>query len=125
MVLQDCGHCSTNAALNDLELEVKIGDIMNVHVVTLVTEDPEFGTYAGKKTVIVRVLYELKSTGTAFHIHLADCMDHMGYKPYLAGPGLWCKPMVRPANGHNSYPYILCYVYVDIILCAHCDPLLS
>ena len=82
---------------------------------------PEFGNDAGKKVIIVRALYGLKSLGVAFHIHLTDCMEHMGYKSYLADPNLRYKPETDPKNGHEYYSYILCYV--DDVLVIHHDVL--
>ena len=112
----------TLAALNDLE--VKVADIMNAYV-TAPTEEkiwtilgPEFGNDQGKKAVIVRALYGLKSAGASFRHHLADCMQHLGYTPCLADPDLWMKPEVRPDDGVAYYAYILCYVD-DILSIAH------
>ena len=77
----------TIAALNDLE--VKANDIQNAYLTAPVTEKiwttcgPEFGNNAGKKALIVRILYGLKSAGVAFHNHLADladCLSTLGYK---------------------------------------------
>ena len=71
----------TLAALNDLE--VKVADILNAYVTAPVQEKiwtvlgPEFGNDAGKKALIVRSLYGLKSSGASFRNHLADCMRHM------------------------------------------------
>jgi hypothetical protein len=68
----------TLAALNDLE--VKSADIENAYLTAPVTEKiwcvlgPEFGADAGKRAIIVRSLYGLKSSGTSFRNHLADCM---------------------------------------------------
>ena len=72
----------THAALNDLE--VKSADIKNYHQTAPVTEKiwtilgPEFSEDTGKKAIIVRTLYGLKSTGVAFRNHLADCMKTSG-----------------------------------------------
>ena len=72
----------TIAALNDLQ--VKAGDVMNTYVIAPCSENiwtvlgKEFGKYQGKKAIIVRALYGLKSSGAAFHAHLADCMISMG-----------------------------------------------
>ena len=74
----------THAALNDLE--VKSADIKNYHQTAPVTEKiwtilgPEFSEDTGKKAIIVRTLYGLKSTGLAFKNHLADCMKTSGYQ---------------------------------------------
>ena len=66
----------TIAALNNLQ--VKAGDVMNAYVTAPCSEKiwtvlgKEFGTDQGKKAIIVRALYGLKSSGVAFHAHLAD-----------------------------------------------------
>lgn len=65
----------TLAVLNDLE--VKSGNIQNAYLTVPVTEKiwiilgPEFGDDAGKKAIVIRALYGLKSDGTAFSNHLA------------------------------------------------------
>ena len=71
----------TLAALNDLE--VKTADIENAYLTAPVGEKiwcrlgPEFGQDAGKRAIIVRALYGLKSAGASFRNHLADCMRHL------------------------------------------------
>ena len=71
------------AALNDLQ--VKAGGVMNAYVKAPCREKiwtvlgKEFGTDQGKTAIIVRALYGLKSSGAAFHAHLAECMRSMGY----------------------------------------------
>ena len=73
----------TLAALNDLE--VKTADIKNAYLTAPVTEKiwtvlgPEFGPDCGKKAIVVRALYGLKSAGAAFRNHLTDCMSTLGY----------------------------------------------
>ena len=58
------------AALNNLE--VKCGDVMNAYITAPITEKvctilrPKIGADQGKKALIVRALYGLKSTGVAF-----------------------------------------------------------
>jgi hypothetical protein len=71
------------AALNNLE--VKIGNVLNVYITAPITEKvwtvlgPKFGSNAGKSAVIVRTLYGLKSAGAAFRAHRASFMRQMGY----------------------------------------------
>jgi hypothetical protein len=78
----------TLAALNDLD--VMMGDIENDYLTAPITEKvwtvlgPEFGDNTGKRALIVRALYGLKSAGAAFRNHLASCMYHLGWKPCLA-----------------------------------------
>jgi len=54
---------------------------------------PEFGSDAGNKALMVRAFYGLKSAGVLFRIHLADCMQHMGFTPCLADQHLWMMAM--------------------------------
>ena len=111
------------AALN--ALEVKCGDVMNAYITAPITEKvwttlgPEFGADQGKRALIVRALYGLKSAGAAFRAHLCICMKGLGYTPCLADPDLWYKAAVRPDDGFEYYSYILCYV--DDILVIHHD----
>jgi hypothetical protein len=111
----------TIAALNDLE--VKAADILNAYISAPIKEKvwcalgPEFGPDAGKSANIVRTLYGLKSAGAAFHAHLADCMQHLGYTSCPADPDLWYKEVKQPVTGVLYYYYIL--IYVDDILCIH------
>jgi hypothetical protein len=71
----------TLAALNDVD--VKMADIENAYLAAPITEKvwtvlgPEFGDNAGKRALIVRALYGLKSAGAAFRNHLAECMKHL------------------------------------------------
>ncbi len=115
------------AALNSLD--VMAADIMNAYITAPCKEKiwttlgPEFGKDKGKKAIIVRALYGLKSAGQAFREHLADCMHSLGYKSCLADPDLWYKACTRKGDHGNIesyYSYML--VYVDDILCIHEDP---
>ena len=80
-------------------LDVKVGDVLNAYITAPVTKKiwtvfgPEFGTDAGKRAVIVRTLYGLKSAGAAFRAHLAACMREIGFTSCLADPDLWYKEM--------------------------------
>ena len=113
----------TMAALMDLS--VKASDIQNAYLTTPCREKvwtvtgPEFGVDAGRRAIIVRALYGLKSAGSSFRLHLADCMAQMGYKACLADPDLWMRPMVRPSDGQKYYAYML--LYVDDCLLIHHD----
>ena len=104
-------------------LEVKSGNILNMHVQAPLTEKvwttlgPEFGKNAGKTVVVVRALYGLKTSGAAFRSHLARCIESLGNKPCKADLDLWLQPEIRPEDGVQYYSYLLCYV--DDILCIH------
>ena len=113
----------TMAALNDLD--VCTGDIENAYLTAPVKEKiwcvlgKEFGSDAGKRALIVRALYGLKTAGAAFRAHLADCMRHMGWTSCLADPDVWLRAETRPSDGFKYYAY--CLMYVDDILCVHHD----
>ena len=51
----------------------------------------EFGEHKGKRMVIDKSLYGLKSSGARFHEHLSIRLKRMGYKPSKADPDLWIK----------------------------------
>ena len=108
----------TIAALNDLD--VKAGDVQNAYLTAPCEEKiwttlgPEFEQDQGKRALIVRALYGLKSAGASYCRHLADCMRTIGYTPCKADPDLWFKPMVRE-DGFKYYAYVL--LYVDDVLC--------
>jgi hypothetical protein len=74
----------TLAALNDSDdFDVKMADIENAYLMAPITEKvwtmlgTEFVDYAGKRALIMRALYGLKSAGAAFRNHLAKYMKHL------------------------------------------------
>ena len=74
----------TLAALNNLQ--VKTSNIMAYLTAPAVKKiwcmfGPKWGNNAGKKAIIVRALYGLKSAGATFCNHLADCMRTLEYNP--------------------------------------------
>ncbi len=56
---------------------------------------------------------------SAFHAHLEDCMQHLGYTSCPADLDLSYKEVKQPVTGILYYSYIL--IYVDDILCIHHD----
>ena len=103
------------AALNDLE--VKTSDIYNAYLTAPCSEKiwttlgSEFGPdLAGKKYLVVRALYGLKSAGASFRNHLAECMKNLGYLSCLADPDLRFKEETSPSDGAKYYAYFLLYV---------------
>lgn len=114
------------AALNDVD--VWAADVMNAYITAPCREKiwttlgPEWGKDQGRKAIVVRALYGLKSSGAAFRAHLGKFMADMGYKPCKADPDLWMKPQTKKkANKEERYyAYILCYV--DDLLVIHHDP---
>ena len=113
----------TIAALN--ALEVKGSDVENAYLTAPVAEKiwttlgPEFGIHAGKKALIKRALYGLRSAGFSYRSHMADCMRTLGYESCKADPDLWYKAMVRPSDGFEYYAYML--IYTDDCLSIHHD----
>ena len=113
----------TMAALNDLE--VKASDIQNAYLTAPCSEKlwlrcgSEFGPNSGKRAIITRALYGLKSAGSSFRNHLAECMRTLGWKSCMADQDLWYKATVRPEDGFEYYSYML--LYVDDALCISHD----
>jgi hypothetical protein len=114
----------TIAALNDLDCMT--ADIQNAYLNAPVTEkvwtwcDPEFGPeHNGKKAIIVRALYGLKSSGAAFRQHLALCMADLEYESCLADPDVWMRKTTR-ANKSEYYEYML--IYTDDLLAISENP---
>jgi hypothetical protein len=111
------------AALNDLQ--VKSADIQNAYLCSPCGEKvwmicgPEFGPDRGRKALIVRALYGLRSTGASFRNHLADCMRSLGFTSCLADQDVWYKAMTQPYDGYEYYAYVL--LYVDDVLAIHHD----
>ena len=64
----------------------------------------------------MRALYGLKSSGAAFHAHLADFMSSIGYTLCTGDNAIWMKPDIDP-DGDKYYSYIL--FYVDDVLVVH------
>ena len=104
----------TIAALNDLK--VLACDIQNAYLTASCREKiwtvagPEFGPEdCGKNMIIVRALYGLRSSGSAFRSFLAETLRDIGYKPSQADPDVWMRPAVK-VSGVKYWEYILCYV---------------
>ena len=64
----------------------------------------------GKKAIIVRALYGLKSAGASFGNHIADFMRLLGYEPCRAETALWFKAQVRPDDDFEYYENVLLYL---------------
>ena len=113
------------AALNDLD--ILAADIGNAYLNARTREKifiicgREFGdSYVGRKALIVRALYGLKSSGAAWRSCLAEVLrDQLGYQSCRADGDVWFRASQRP-DGTRYYEYVL--VYTDDILCLSCDP---
>lgn len=114
----------TVAALNDLDIQA--GDIQNAYLNSPCEEKiwtvlgPEFGPeLEGKRALLVRALYGLRSAGASYRYHLATCMEHLGFQSCKADPDVW----LRENNDHTGatfYEYVL--IYTDDILAIGKDP---
>ena len=111
----------TIAALN--EVEVMACDIQNAYLTADCREKnwtragPEFGSEAGMIRFILKALYGLRSSGAAFHAHLAETLYDIGLVPTRANPDVWRRPAVKE-DGYEYYEYVLCYVD-DILAISH------
>ncbi len=116
----------TTATLN--VLKVMAADIMNAYITVPNKEKiwmllvPEFGKDKGHKAIVVRALYGLKSAGTAFRSHLADCMRQLGYKSNKTDPDLWIKLCTWDTWSGSEKYYSYTLIYVDEKLCIQDDP---
>jgi hypothetical protein len=111
-------------ALNDLD--VKMADIENAYLTVPITEKvwtvlgPDFVYDSGKRALILRDLYGLKSACAEIRNHLAECMKHLGWNPCRVDRDLWMKAETHPDDGILYLGYIL--IYVNDILCVHHEP---
>ena len=80
----------------------------------------EFGSEAGRKILMIKVLYGLKISGAAFREFLADTLYEMVYRLiFFFDPDIWLRPAVKP-DGFYYCKYILCCV--DNVLCISHNP---
>ena len=109
------------AALNGLD--IMACDIGNAYLnapnreKVHVTVGPElFGReHEGKKAIIIRALYGLKSAGAAWRAMFANALQNeLGYHSCPADPDVWMKSKTKK-NGEKYYSYLI--VYVDDVLC--------
>jgi hypothetical protein len=117
------------AALN--ELEIKSIDIGNAYLnapaweKVYTTAGPEFRPdKIGKPVSIERALYDLKTSGAAWHAQLTETLRSMDFTPSLADPDVWLRPTAKP-NGFEYYEYLLFYVDDVLILSHNPEPILT
>ena len=74
------------------------GDVGNAFLYGITKEKyfiiagPEFGPeYEGKRLVIHKSLYGLKTSAACFHEHLSVKLKELGFAPSRADPDLWMK----------------------------------
>ena len=76
---------------------------------------PEFGVHQGKRMIVDRSLYGLKSSAARFHEHLSIKLRKLGFKPSKADPDLWIRKI------HDHYEYIA--RFVDDVIVFSKDPM--
>jgi Reverse transcriptase (RNA-dependent DNA polymerase) len=75
----------------------------------------EFGVHKGKRMIIDRSLYGLRSSAARFHEHLSEKLRKMGFRPSKADPDLWYRKM------GDHYEYIA--RFVDDVIAFSKDPM--
>ncbi len=108
------------------ELVVYAGDIGNAYLYGKTKEKvyiiagPEFGKeLEGKRLIIDKALYGLKSSSARFHEHLSAILLSMGYKPSKADYDLWIK---ETDDFYDFYEFIA--RYVDNVISFSKDPMM-
>jgi hypothetical protein len=111
------------AALKDMS--VLGADISNAYLNAPTTKTvwtilgAKWGSDAGKKAIIVRALYGLKSSGAAYRNHLASYIRLFDFRSCLADPDVW-YPIAKKDNEEEFYEYLL--VYTDDLLAVATNP---
>jgi hypothetical protein len=97
--------------------DVRVGDVKNAYLCAFTKEKvwttcgPEFTKVTingkevnmmGRKAIIVKALYGLKSSGKAWHAHLADILRGWGFTPSRFDPDVW----YRLDESTDMYEYI-------------------
>lgn len=76
---------------------------------------PEFGEHAGKRMIVQKGLYGLKSSAARFHEHLSKKLRKLGFAPSAPDANLW----MRDCGDHFEY----IATYVDDLLVMSRDPI--
>ena len=109
------------AALNELGL-VMI-DVGNAFINALSRESvcaragPEFGEFEGCIVIIVKALYGLRSSGSAWHAQFSDHLKSMGFTQSRADMDMWLRRQRKP-DGSEYYEYLVVYVD-DVLIVSH------
>jgi len=113
----------TLAALNNLQ--VLSTDIQGAYLYALPREKAyfiagsEFGSRKGSTVIIIRALYGMKSSGSAFRAKLCEDLREFGYFSSYGDPDVWMRPRTNQ-KGEKYYEYISTYVD-DLLIISH-DP---
>jgi hypothetical protein len=86
-------------------IEAYTSDVGNAYIEAYTSESlytiagPEFGKIQGRKLIIVKALYGLKSSGAMWYRQLADNLRNIGYRPTEADYDCW----IRDVGDHYEY----------------------
>jgi hypothetical protein len=103
------------------KLKVTAADVGSAYIQAYTNEKvfviagPEFGSLQGRRMLVVKALYGLKSSGAMWHRKLADNLRGYGFRPCKADPDFWMRK-----SSDNYYEYIA--VIVDDLLIFSRDP---
>eukprot|EP00978_Attheya_sp_CCMP212_P015199 scaffold39151_cov46-Attheya_sp.AAC.1 len=101
-------------------LQVCVADVGNAFLYgktrekVYVIAGPEFGDDAGKRMIIDKGLYGLRTSGARFHEHLSAKLRTLGFVPSKADDDLGIRAQA------DHYEFIA--TYVDDLLVFSCDP---
>lgn len=111
------------AGLNNLD--ICAADIQNAFLESPCSEKfyttlgREFGSDQGKKALVVRALYGLKSAAASFGRYLKESLRNLGWIPTKGDPNVYLRPATK-SDGTKIYEYLL--TYVDDLLCIGINP---
>jgi len=92
-----------------MRLKVCAADISSAYIQAFTQEKvfvvagPEFGKLQGKRMIIIKALYGLKSAGANWHQKLASNLLEMGFEPSKADYNLW----IRECADHYEYVAVI------------------
>ena len=87
-----------------------VGDIGNAYLEVKTKEKvyfiagPKFDTIQGHTLIIIKALYDLRTSGAHFHDKLATTLMEDGWKPSLANLNLWYQ------DAGDCYKYLCMYM---------------
>ena len=108
-----------------IDVDIWATDVLNAYITmpccktNWTTLGREFCADCGRKAIVVWALYGLEFSSAAFRVHLAGCMQEMGYCSCPTEPDL-CLKEQTDKKGRQYYSYILCYV--DDLLVVYHNP---
>ena len=114
----------TIADINDLDIWA--WDIENTHLNPKSKKKiwkksgTAFGNEKVKDMIVIRSLYGLKSSGSAWRSMIFETLLDLSYKPSRAYTDICMKPKTNPQTGKEYYAYVL--LYLNSLIHLHHDP---